>query len=83
MKEKNGTLLTKQETLVELVLCFRRGKTFLEIVFLSAKKANLLNYRFSKLGDYLGESKSFTDFPDDQDFTNVKTSRFQTITIFK
>ena len=55
----------------------------LEIVFLSPKKANLLNYRFSKLGDYLGDSKNFADFLDDQNFTNIKTFRFQPIILLK
>ena len=47
------------------------------------KKPNLLNYRFSKLGDYLGDSKNFTDFLDDLEFTNIRTFRFQPINLFK
>ena len=57
----------------------------MEITYVSErpKKTNLLNYRFSKQGDYLGARKNFTDFLDDQDFTNIETFRFQPICLFK
>ena len=47
------------------------------------KKANLLNYRLSKLGTNLGARNNFTDFLGDQDFTNIETFRFQLIGLFK
>ena len=35
------------------------------------------------MGEYLGDSKNFTDFFDNQEFTNIKTFRFQPISLFK